>query len=1137
MEQDEELPSPPHTQLQTSSTVLPKPFANIVSLVTRSSALYLRLGTYIGSLALDSARVTTLTGLELSRAIIEGILSRAGDDVAKRSIGELGRAEAESLLERSITTLHSTITHISFAASTGFHISSTSLSAASDLSQHLLATLDSILGSTDSSRAIASIVTLIRREFQNPATGQPGERIGVVDLLVGICGLALLQRWCQRLTEQEFHDRHRDDVVWDLVVFDNGSRADVVGPQDCALKRAGDDNKQHSSVAAIDEKRIVQTIQNRDLLEDQDEWPEEDLKQKIMQSLPPDANVSITTETTTTKTITVEITGAQPPDLLPLEGVEIVEENMHDPGNVLTGSNLTGQTQSHSASKYRVVYRTVRNSILGTNIAAVDGPPQIVEHIPSQLKTAIDDSIEIREISSSDNISITQSPEEKSRSPSTRDDAGPESPSKHAANSKRSRKAASTTSLVSLSNSDKSLPRITSEDKIPARKSKGETLKKNTEIKGSIRNALRKGSGLFNKDAQLPDIPSTSSKENIKPPWNGGKAVANKSRNLLIPPRDSSLVPARNFPRAPKHGNPNYFTSDDLGPSGTELTRSSSRTSFYEVHEKRRDSMVSQTDTYSLYSADTRPSSPTAFRKNLKIESTQPHRKSHDKTLSVPPSPPAKTHRPTKSYDPSIYTLKTNTSETSLVLASQNDFGNGSRLQSLSRDGVIPGLFPSRHFVWNISRFIRFASASYGSHFMRIMGISSPPTTSSPIPDPTLHTEHHSFGTHTNLPPSTILLSSFVDPQGGTDSSGNTGTNVPLVHFISLDHESKAVVLSCRGTLGFEDVLTDMSCEYDDLVIREKSYKVHKGIHASAVRLLSASSRVLATLATALEDNPDYGLVLAGHSLGGAVVALLAIMLSTPGSPSFVTSHPPPLRITASSSTSSSGVSQRTLPPGRPIHVYAYGPPATISPSLRKATSGLITTIVNNADLVPFLSLGTLHDLQSVALAFKTDSSGAAAKVRARVWSGLRGGLRASWYRGEHEASLRDSIPISSQSQSGTGSHNSDGMAGIPEEDQWAWATLKTLRAGMLSEKLVPPGEVFLLETTRVLQRDAFTRHEGGDGKDRGLGKPATRAILKWMRDPEAIFSEVKFKGGMLGDHSPGRYEASLRDLRKGVLG
>jgi hypothetical protein len=87
----------------TGSTLLPRPVASLISLITQSTSLSLRLGTFFGGAALDGARATTLTSLELSRALVEGILTRAGRDVAIRSGDEHGRAEAETLLERSVT--------------------------------------------------------------------------------------------------------------------------------------------------------------------------------------------------------------------------------------------------------------------------------------------------------------------------------------------------------------------------------------------------------------------------------------------------------------------------------------------------------------------------------------------------------------------------------------------------------------------------------------------------------------------------------------------------------------------------------------------------------------------------------------------------------------------------------------------------------------------------------------------------------------------------------------------------------------------------------------------------------------------------------------------------------------------------
>lgn len=89
----------------SGATLLPRPAASLVSWLTQYTSLSLRLGTFIGGVALDGARATTLTGLELSRAVIEGILTKAGRDVAIRSSGERGKEEAESLLERSVRAL------------------------------------------------------------------------------------------------------------------------------------------------------------------------------------------------------------------------------------------------------------------------------------------------------------------------------------------------------------------------------------------------------------------------------------------------------------------------------------------------------------------------------------------------------------------------------------------------------------------------------------------------------------------------------------------------------------------------------------------------------------------------------------------------------------------------------------------------------------------------------------------------------------------------------------------------------------------------------------------------------------------------------------------------------------------------
>lgn len=91
-----------HVPATSGTTLLPRPVASLVSILTQSTSLSLRVGTFFGGVALDGARATTLTGLELGRAVVEGILTRAGRDVAIRSGDEHGRMEADSLLERSV---------------------------------------------------------------------------------------------------------------------------------------------------------------------------------------------------------------------------------------------------------------------------------------------------------------------------------------------------------------------------------------------------------------------------------------------------------------------------------------------------------------------------------------------------------------------------------------------------------------------------------------------------------------------------------------------------------------------------------------------------------------------------------------------------------------------------------------------------------------------------------------------------------------------------------------------------------------------------------------------------------------------------------------------------------------------------
>ncbi|KAG1465129.1 hypothetical protein G6F46_002502 [Rhizopus delemar] len=440
--------------------------------------------------------------------------------------------------------------------------------------------------------------------------------------------------------------------------------------------------------------------------------------------------------------------------------------------------------------------------------------------------------------------------------------------------------------------------------------------------------------------------------------------------------------------------------------------------------------------------------------------------------------------------------------------------------------------FPRKHIITNISHFIRYASAAYGESFMRILGIGDIPNV---LPN-SHHPNHHAFAHHTGISVSDILLSSYTD--SSILSSISHSKLHALVHYVTVDHFAEAIVLTCRGTLGLSDVLTDLTCDYkefvlptDNLLYEEQKkkqtksdsprhYIAHGGMLEAAQLLAVQKGKVFEAIKRGLESYPNYGLVLCGHSLGAGVASLLSVLWSEERSHyvsrkqlSMVNRGDKllnALKVSDMKRDASPFVTSELsgLPAGRPIHCYTFGSPCVMSLALSDyCGQGLVTSVVHGFDIVSSLSLGLLKDFKNIAVSLHEESH-VADEILSRMVNHYQK-KKANEITPEEE-----------------------------ENEQWFWALIKTMRADMKAEKLFPPSTMYLIESVPQLAQHTQSRSYKDQGDTReSKHKVAHLVRFSLCKDIQVRFSEIVFSRTMFMDHSPNMYEKAIKLLHKGYFG
>jgi len=225
------LRHPPNGDLSTLPTLFPAPIANIITALSSSARLSIKVSAWLIEAIIESLQYTTHTSMSLLRRILVTAISSARrvyllshSAVDGDLLRIMGMSNPSSTSDQSIKIkddgflsvldkftnlgiyiIHSTFTMAELFTMSSFYLTSKTLMGIHEAAQESVTLFDSLFGSNESSRALAAIIGLIKKEVLVDERLEGRGRIASLAALTrSLTAFSILQAATRRVTEEKF---------------------------------------------------------------------------------------------------------------------------------------------------------------------------------------------------------------------------------------------------------------------------------------------------------------------------------------------------------------------------------------------------------------------------------------------------------------------------------------------------------------------------------------------------------------------------------------------------------------------------------------------------------------------------------------------------------------------------------------------------------------------------------------------------------------------------------------------------------------------------------------------------------------------------------------------------------------------